>query len=109
MVYPTLLTTDKETMKINEKVHYDKQNDKIIVQKTHSNQPYIDMVKQINKQGLGTTGENRLIGRIPVHLIKQWCDEVGVKWGDLDARKEVMKRKILSGEFDKLRVWKGTY
>jgi hypothetical protein len=96
-------------MKISEKVHLDTKDDKIIIESTYSNQPYIEQVKNINKQGLGTTGENKLIGRIPVHLIKEWCNEAGVKWGDLDARKEVMKRKILSGDFDKLRVWKGTY
>jgi len=45
----------------------------------------------------------------PIFLIKQWCDEMGIKWGDIEARKEVVKKKILSGEFDKLRVWKGTY
>lgn len=31
------------------------------------------------------------------------------KRDDVHARGEVVKRKILSGEFDKLRVWKGTY
>jgi hypothetical protein len=34
---------------------------------------------------------------------------MGIKWGDVEARREVVKKKILSGEFDKLRVWKGTY
>ena len=35
--------------------------------------------------------------------------EAGVKWDDVEARQQVVKRKILSGEFDKFRVWKGTY
>jgi len=38
-----------------------------------------------------------------------WCDEEGIKWSDIEARRDVMKKKILSGDFDKLRVWKGTF
>ena len=55
------------------------------------------------------TGENRLVGTIPMHVIQTWCKEAGIKWSDLEARKEVVRKNILSGEFDKLRVWKGTF
>lgn len=96
-------------MKIGEKVHIDETNQKIHVEKLYSNTPYLDRVAEINRQGLGQSGENRLAGSIPIHLLKQVCDKVGVRWDDVEARKEVVKKMLLSGDFDKLRVWKGTF
>ena len=96
-------------MKIKEQVHHDKKNDKIIVESTYANNPALERVEQLNNAKVGLTGENRLVGSIPIHIIKMWCTEAGIKWSDIEARKQVVKRKILSGEFDKLRVWKGTF
>jgi hypothetical protein len=55
------------------------------------------------------TGENRLVGSIPLHIMAQWCKDAGVNWDDIEARKEVVRKNILSGEFDKFRVWQGTF
>jgi len=96
-------------MKIKEQVHHDTKNDKIIVESTHDNNPAIERAALLRQAKVGITGDNKLVGTIPIHIIKMWCDEAGVKWGDNEARKEIVKKKILSGEFDKLRVWKGTY
>ena len=96
-------------MKIGEKGHIDEKNQKIVVENTYSNQPYLDRVAEINRLGLGKDGESRLAGSIPIHLLKQVCDKLGVKWDDVEARKDVVKRMLLSGDFDKLRVWKGTF
>ena len=96
-------------MKIKEQVHHDKKNDKIIVESTYDNNPALERVEQLNNAKVGLTGENRLVGSIPIHIIKMWCTEAGIKWSDIEARKQVVKRKILSGDFDKLRVWKGTF
>jgi hypothetical protein len=96
-------------MKIKEQVHLDNKNDKIIIKNTYDNEPALQRVEQLNQAKVGLTGESRLVGSIPIHIIKMWCDEEGVKWSDTEARKDVMKKKILSGDFDKLRVWKGTF
>jgi hypothetical protein len=96
-------------MKIKEQVHHDNKNDKIIVESTYDNNPALERVDQLNRQKVGLTGENRLVGSIPIHIIKMWCDEAGIKWGDNEARREVVRKKILSGDFDKFRVWKGTF
>ena len=96
-------------MKIKEQVHLDNKNDKIIIKSTYDNEPVLQRVEQLNQAKVGLTGENRLVGSIPIHIIKMWCKEEGVKWSDTEARKDVMKKKILSGDFDKLRVWKGTF
>jgi hypothetical protein len=44
-----------------------------------------------------------------MHVITQWCKDAGIRWDDIEARKEIVRKKILSGDFDKLRVWKGTF
>jgi len=49
-----------------------------------------------------------LAGEIPLHIVEMWAKEAGIKWGD-PAMKDVIKRKLLSGDFDKFRVWKGTF
>jgi hypothetical protein len=55
------------------------------------------------------TGESRLVGVIPMHIMQEWFKEAGVSWDDREACKEIVKRKMLSGDFDKLRVWEGSY
>jgi len=96
-------------MKLGEKIHIDHQNNKIIVEQTHTANPELNRAKALRNAGVDGWGENKLVGTIPVYLIKQWCEEEGIKWSDIHARQEIVKKRILSGEFDKLRVWKGTY
>ena len=96
-------------MQIKEQVHFDKKENKIIVEKTYDNQGVLDRANDLRQGNHGMTGENRLVGTIPMHVITQWCKDAGIKWDDLEARKEIVRKKILSGDFDKLRVWKGTF
>ena len=96
-------------MKIGEKVHVDENKQQIVVENIYSNQPYLDRVEEFRKRGLGQDGESRLAGSIPIHLLKEVCDKLGVKWDDIEARKDVVKKMLLSGDFDKLRVWKGKF
>ena len=96
-------------MKIGEKVHVDENKQQIVVENIYSNQPYLDRVEEIRKRGLGQDGESRLAGSIPIHLLKEVCDKLGVKWDDIEARKDVVIKMLLSGDFDKLRVWKGKF
>jgi len=96
-------------MKVGEKILYDHSNDKVVIQKTHDVNPELHRAEMLRNAGVGQTGEKRLVGTIPLNLIAEWCKEAGVKWDDTQARQDVVKRKILSGEFDKFRVWKGTY
>ena len=103
---PTLL---RQNMKIKEQVHHDTKQGKIIVESTYDNNPALERAEQLRKAKVGITGHNKLVGTIPLHIIKMWCDEAGIKWGDVKARQDVVRTKILSGEFDKLRVWKGTF
>ena len=96
-------------MKIGEQWHYDETEKKWIQKKTYDWSHGIDRAKKLSEEHGGVLGESRLVGTIPLALITEWCKEAGVKWDDNKARAEVVKRKILSGEFDKFRVWKGKY
>ena len=81
----------------------------IEIQKTFDNDVYIEQAKQIRDQGLGQTGESRLVGRKPMHLVSQWIKYAGLNWNDKKATQDLIRTKMLSGDFDKFRVWKGTY
>jgi len=96
-------------LKIKEIVHHDDGGDTLTIERVYDSQPVLDSVKEIKDAGLGQTGDKRLVGRIPLHIMAQWLKEAGISWSDHEAAKEVIKRKILSGDFSKLRVWEGTY
>ena len=96
-------------MKIKEQVQYNRKEDKIEVVRTFDNQPSLNRAEDLRKAKIGMTGDNRLVGSIPLNIMAQWCKDAGVKWDDIEARKEVVKKNILSGEFDKFRVWQGTF
>ena len=81
----------------------------IIVQKTYDNDVHIEKARVLREAGVGQTGESRLVGTIPMHIVAEWMKEAGLSWDDNEAKKDVIKRKMLSGDFDKFRVWKGTY
>ena len=96
-------------MQIGEKLHVNEKDQKIVVEKIFDNQYYLDRAQHLRSNKLGVTGESRLAGTIPMHVISTWCKEAGVKWDDVEARKDVVKKMLLSGDFDKLRVWKGKF
>ena len=81
----------------------------IEIHKQYDNNVYLEQAKQIRDQGLGQTGESRLVGRIPMHLVAQWIKEAGLEWSDKQANQDLIRKKMLSGDFDKFRIWKGTY
>ena len=62
----------------------------------------------MRQNGNAHFGESVCIGVVDAALMHEWLKEAGVKSND-PAAEEVIKRKMLSGEFDKLRVWDGKY
>jgi hypothetical protein len=96
-------------MQISEKVHVNEKDQNFIVEKVYDNQYYLDRAEYLRNNKLGVTGESKLAGTIPMHVMGMWCKEAGIRWEDLEARKEIVRKKLLSGEFDKLRVWKGKF
>ena len=95
--------------KIGEQILYDNAEDKLIIKKTFDMNPELKRAEMLRNSGIGQKGDKRLVGSIPLNLINQWLKEAGVAWDDVHGRQEVIRRKILSGEFDKFRVWNGTF
>lgn len=94
-------------MKVGEKF-IDNHDGTFVVQRQFNNEPYLNRVEKIRELNGGILGESRLAGEIPLHIVETWAKEAGIKWDD-PAMKDVIKRKLLSGDFDKFRVWKGTF
>ena len=96
--------------KVKEEILYDNVEDKIIVKKTFDDQAELDRVDEIRKMsGVNQFGSDyKFVGSVPMHLIATWLKEAGISWDD-PARADVIKTKMLSGEFDRLRAWKGKY
>tara|TARA_R110000782_G_scaffold232377_1_gene318613 strand:+ start:620 stop:904 length:285 start_codon:yes stop_codon:yes gene_type:complete len=82
--------------------------DQLIQIKTQDWNPMLERAKALRENGNADFGESKLIGCIDSALINEWLKEAGIGWDD-PAMDDVIKRKMLSGEFDKLRVWEGTY
>lgn len=96
-------------MKINEKLHYDDLTDTLVVQETYDPNPILNSVAQLKSAGYTGFSENRHVARVPTFLIEQWCKEAGVSFSNQEAVKEILHKKILSGDFNNLRPWTGTY
>lgn len=94
-------------MAVRENVRFE--GDQMVIHKRHDATALLHQARVLRDAGAGQKGDNKLVGRIPTALIVKWCKEAGVKWSDVQARQEVVRRKILSGDFDKFRVWMGTY
>jgi|TARA_R110000787_G_scaffold239436_1_gene345744 hypothetical protein len=92
--------------KISEQFHQD--GDKLIHVKQQDWNPMLKQAEEMRQNGNATFGESVCIGVIDQALMGEWLKEAGVKWDD-PAAQDVVKRKMLSGEFDKLRVWEGNY
>jgi hypothetical protein len=86
----------------------DADGDKFVIKKTFDTTNTTDTVKQMRDLGVGN-GESKHIGRVPGWMISEWLKEAGVKWSDIAARDEVVKNKMMSGEFAAFRNWQGTY
>lgn len=85
------------------------QDGKIIHHRVHDVNPVLKRAELLRSSGVDGFSDNKLVATIPAHMITQWTNEAGLSHSDTDAIREVVKRKILSGEVSKLRVWEGTY
>lgn len=94
-------------MKIGERFH-DADGSKFVVEEIHDFTPTVERVKQIRERG-NDFGESKHIGRIPMKLFYEWLKEAGVKPDDTKAAQEVLKRKLMDGEFSAFRNWGGSW
>ena len=94
--------------KIKETISFD--DDKLIIKKTHdANQMFMDAQYARETVEHKFAADKVLVGTIDAALISVWLKEAGVSWHDTEARQNVIKKKLMSNEFSKLRVWEGKF
>jgi len=81
----------------------------MVIKQRHDVSQALKDARMARDAGIGMSGENRIVGFLQPAIIGAWLKEAGVAWSDTEAAKEVVQKKIISGEFDKFRVWEGTY
>lgn len=94
-------------MKLAEK--WFEQDGKVIHQRTFDPNQALKAARNLRDAGGDLVSDSKTIGVVPGWLWAQWLKEAGVKPSDHDAAREVLDRKLMSGEFANLRVWGGTY
>lgn len=95
-------------MQIGERL-IDDDGSKFVVQRTFDPNPALKEIAAIRATGVDSFGESKHVGRVPGWLVEQWMKEAGVKWDDRKAMQDVIRRKLLSNEFNAFRNWQGTY
>ena len=99
-------------MRVGQKFHIDHQNDKLIVETLHDYSETLESVKQIKAAGIDSPtvmSDSKHVGRIPMDMLTQWIKEAGLQWTDHEAVRDLVRTKMLSGDFEKFRVWEGSY
>jgi predicted TIM-barrel enzyme len=94
-------------VKVSEKISFE--HDNMVIKQRHDVSQALRDAQVARDAGVGMSGENRLAGFLDGAVLASWLKEAGVAWSDTEAAKEVVKRKMLSGEFAKFRVWEGSY
>jgi len=93
--------------KIAEKISFE--HDNMVIKQRHDVSQALKDAQSARDAGVGMSGENRLAGFLDGAVLGAWLKEAGVAWSDTEAAKEVVKRKMMSGEFSKFRVWEGSF
>ena len=93
--------------KISEKISFE--HDNMVIKQRHDVSQALRDAQVARDAGVGMSGEERLAGFLDGAVLASWLKEAGVAWSDTEAAKEVVKRKMMSGEFAKFRVWEGSY
>lgn len=85
-------------------------DDKLVIQRSQDVQPVLDENAALRSAGMDNFGkDNWCVGRIPMLVLEGWMKEAGKRWDDHEAMREVIRRKLLDGDFAKFRVHEGTF
>ena len=87
---------------VTTKLHHD--GNKVYVQRSQECQPILDSAAALRSNGLTGTNDFWHVGRIPAAILEKWLNEAGIAFSDTEAVKEVIRKKLQSGDFSKLRV-----
>ena len=89
---------------------YKFEDDTLIIKNTHDANDMLKDVEHARQHSDNSFGSDyKHVGNVDMALLSVWLKEAGVSWSDTGAVREVLKRKLMSNEFSKLRVWEGSY
>tara|TARA_B100001175_G_C19433736_1_gene602488 strand:- start:458 stop:754 length:297 start_codon:yes stop_codon:yes gene_type:complete len=93
---------------VSEKVFFE--DDRLVVKRTIDANGMIkdaEYTREVSPNAFGS--DHKHIGNVDVVKVHEWLKEAGVEWHDTHAVQEVIKKKLISGEYSKLRNWAGNY
>ena len=89
---------------------YSFEDDNLVIKKTFDASHMLNDAQQARELTENSFGSDyKHVGNVDMGLLSIWLKEAGVSWGDTQAVKDVIKRKMMSNEFSALRVWEGSY
>ena len=95
--------------KISENITFNA-DDQMIIKKTYdANQMLLDAEYARENAPNAFASDYKHVGNVDMALVSIWLKEAGVQWTDTQAVKDVIKKKLMSNEFQKLRVWEGKW
>ena len=90
--------------------NYSFEGDNLVIKKTFDASHMLDDARHARETTQNSFGSDyKHVGNVDMGLLSVWLKEAGVEWTDTEAVKEVMKKKLMSNEFQALRVWEGRY
>lgn len=97
-------------MKLSE--NWFQQDGQIVQQQTHDFTPTMDLAQSLRSDGANGFGDSKLVGVVDAGMMGMWATEAGIKGSDpayWEKMQDLVKKKMLDGDFAKLRVWEGSY
>lgn len=96
--------------KLSERVHWDDNDKKMVVQETHDFSPVVEKAKRLKSaREAGPARQNELVGLVPMKMWHEWAKKWGVSPSDTDAMREVVARELNDRDNAHLRVWEGRF
>lgn len=81
----------------------------ILIERTQDVEPILDDVRERQSSGNVGSTEMRHVCRVPTVVLEAACNELGVDMSDRDAVREVIFKKVSSGDWAKFQVHEGGY
>lgn len=79
------------------------------VKKTFDTTPTMESAAALRSAGATTMGDSWHVGRIDARLLSKWVKDAGLKMSDSQAVADLIKKKLLDGDFKNFRVHEGTF
>lgn len=89
----------------------DGDGDTFHVKKTFDVEPTLNSAAELRSNGATKSADGQYwhVGRLDVNVYAMWLKEAGVSWDDTKAAEEVVRKKLMNGDFSKFRVHEGKF